>query len=36
MEGKLYRHVEVGNTPGDMILVEILEYILMTHFRQKR
>ncbi len=24
MEGKLYRHLEVGNTPGDMILVEIV------------
>ena len=24
MEGKLYRHIEVGNTPGDMILVEIV------------
>ena len=24
MEGKLYKHIEVGNSPGDMILVEIV------------
>ncbi len=24
MEGKLYRHIEVGNSPGDMILIEII------------
>ena len=24
MEGRLYHHIEVGNTPGDMILVEII------------
>ena len=24
MEGKLYKHIEVGNSPGDMILVEII------------
>ena len=24
MEGKLYKHIEVGNGPGDMILVEII------------
>ena len=24
LEGKLYRHLEVGNGPGDMLLVEII------------
>ena len=24
MEGKLYRHIEVGNSPGDMMLIEII------------
>jgi len=24
MEGKLYKHIEVGNSPGDMMLIEII------------
>jgi len=24
MEGRLYRHIEVGNSPGDMMLIEII------------
>ena len=24
MDGKLYRHIEVGNSPGDMMLIEII------------
>lgn len=36
MEGKLYRHIEVGNTPGDLILVEIIRIHVDDSILDKR
>jgi len=36
MEGKLYKHIEVGNGPGDMILVEIVRIHIDDSILDKR
>ena len=36
MEGKLYRHLEVGNGPGDMLLVEIVRIHIDDSILDKR
>ena len=36
MEGKLYKHIEVGNGPGDMILVEIIRIHIDDSILDKR
>ena len=36
MEGRLYRHIEVGNSPGDMMLIEIIRIHIDDAILDKR